>query len=77
MKGQRIWVAIGLILAGCTGSQPRLAPSNGASPARVPVEHPAPPSSDALSGYTYELLRPGETQLLQVFDDTRRTYLSF
>jgi outer membrane protein OmpA-like peptidoglycan-associated protein len=77
MKGQRIAIAIGMILAGCTGSQPRLAPGNGASPARVPVEHPAPPSYDALSGYTYELLRPGETQLLQVFDDTRRTYLSF
>jgi OmpA-OmpF porin, OOP family len=77
MKGQRIAVAIGMILTGCTGSQPRLGPSNGASPPRVPVEHPAAPSSYALSGYTYELLRPGETQLLQVFDDTRRTYLSF
>jgi outer membrane protein OmpA-like peptidoglycan-associated protein len=77
MKGERMAVAIGMILTGCTGSQSRLGPSTGAPPARVPIEHPAPPTSDAPSRYTYELLRPGETRLLQVFDDSRRTYLTF
>jgi outer membrane protein OmpA-like peptidoglycan-associated protein len=77
MKGQRIAVAIGMVLASCTGSQPRLGPGNGASPTRVPIEHPAPRPADATSRYTYELLRPRDTQLLQVFDDSRRTYLTF
>jgi outer membrane protein OmpA-like peptidoglycan-associated protein len=77
MKGQQIAVAIGMILAGCSGSLPRLDPSNATSSARVPAGPPASPPSAALSGYTYDLLRPGETQLLQVFDDTRRTYLRF
>jgi outer membrane protein OmpA-like peptidoglycan-associated protein len=77
MKRQRIAVAIGMILAGCSGSPSRLGSGPAAAPAHVPIERPAPSSSDAPSRYTYELLRPGETHLLQVFDDSRRTYLTF
>jgi outer membrane protein OmpA-like peptidoglycan-associated protein len=34
-------------------------------------------SVDSPSGYIYELLTPEQTKLQQVFDDTRRTYLTF
>ena len=79
MKMHQLAIAIGMVLAGCTVSQPRIKPSDTAavSPAPVPIESPAAVSLDAPAGYTYELLTPGETKLLQVFDDTRRTYLTF
>jgi outer membrane protein OmpA-like peptidoglycan-associated protein len=76
---QQIAIAIGMILAGCTVSQPRIKPSDTAadSHAPVPIETPAALSLDEPRGYTYELLTPEQTKLVQVFDDTRRTYLTF
>jgi outer membrane protein OmpA-like peptidoglycan-associated protein len=79
MKLQRIAIAIGIILAGCTVSQPRLTPSDTASAPQksVPIETPAAVSLDDPASYSYELLTPEQTKLVQVFDDTRRTYLTF
>jgi outer membrane protein OmpA-like peptidoglycan-associated protein len=79
MKMQQIAIAIGMILAGCTVSQPRLKPSDAAAVAHepVPIETPAAVSLDEPGSYTYELLTPEQTKLVQVFDDTRRTYLTF
>jgi outer membrane protein OmpA-like peptidoglycan-associated protein len=76
---QRIAIAIGMVLAGCTVSQPRLKPSEMASVSQglVPMETPATVSLDAPGSYTYELLTPEQTKLVQVFDDSRRTYLTF
>jgi outer membrane protein OmpA-like peptidoglycan-associated protein len=76
---QQIAIAIGMILAGCTVSQPRLRLSDAAAVSRepVPIETPAAVSLDEPGSYTYELLTPEQTKLVQVFDDTRRTYLTF
>jgi outer membrane protein OmpA-like peptidoglycan-associated protein len=76
---QRIAIAIGMVLAGCTVSPPRLKPSDTATVSQcpVPMETPAAVSLDAPGSYTYELLTPEQTKLVQVFDDTRRTYLTF
>ena len=43
MRVQRIAIAIGIILAGCTVSQPRIKPSDTASAPQkpVPIETPA------------------------------------
>lgn len=75
----RIAIAVGIILAGCTVSQPRVKPKEALaiSPTVVAVKPATPASSAAQAAYLYELLTPGETQLLQVFDDSRRTYLTF
>jgi outer membrane protein OmpA-like peptidoglycan-associated protein len=79
MRMQRIAIAIGMVLAGCTVSPPRPTPSEMASVSQgpVPMETPAAVSLDAPGSYTYELLTPEQTKLVQVFDDTRRTYLTF
>jgi outer membrane protein OmpA-like peptidoglycan-associated protein len=80
MKVQRIAIAIGMVLAGCTVSQPRIRPSDTAAPTQtraIPSEAPAAESLDEPGSYTYELLTPEQTKLVQVFDDTRRTYLTF
>jgi outer membrane protein OmpA-like peptidoglycan-associated protein len=79
MRMQRVAIAFGMVLAGCTASQPRLKPSETASVSQGPVprESPAAVSLDAPESYTYELLTPEQTKLVQVFDDTRRTYLTF
>ena len=76
---QQIAIVIGTVLAGCTVSQQRVEPSNTAAVSQklVPVETPAAVSLDAPGVYTYELLTPEHTRLVQVFDDTRRTYLTF
>ena len=76
---QQIAIVIGTVLAGCTVSQQRVEPSNTAAVSQklVPVETPAAVSLDEPGGYTYELLTPEQTRLVQVFDDTRRTYLTF
>src|SRR5450755_2976246 len=79
MRMQQIAIAIGMILAGCTVSQPRLKPSDTAAVSHepVPIETSAAVSLDEPGSYTYELLTPEQTKLVQVFDDTRRTYLTF
>src|SRR5450631_574272 len=79
MRMQQIAIAIGMILAGCTVSQPRIKPSDTAAVSRepVPIETSAAVSLDEPGSYTYELLTPEQTKLVQVFDDTRRTYLTF
>jgi outer membrane protein OmpA-like peptidoglycan-associated protein len=79
MKVQRIAIAIGMILTGCTVSQPRIKPSGLVidSQKNVPIESPATAALDEPRDYTYELLTPEQTKLVQVFDDTRRTYLTF
>ncbi len=76
---QQIAIAIGMVLAGCTVSQPRIKPSDTPSVSHgpVPIETPGAVSLDAPGSYTYELLTPEQTKLVQVFDDTRRTYLTF
>jgi outer membrane protein OmpA-like peptidoglycan-associated protein len=75
----QIAIAIGMVLAGCTVSQPRIKPSNAAAVSHeaVLIETPAAVSLDEPGSYTYELLTPEQTKLIQVFDDTRRTYLTF
>lgn len=79
MRVQRIAIAIGMILTGCTVSPPRMKPSDPAitSQKAVPTESPAAAALDEPGAYTYELLTPEQTKLVQVFDDTRRTYLTF
>src|SRR6202051_1267613 len=78
MRMQRIAVAVGMILAGCTVSQPRTKSGDTAAPPQKPVpETSAAVSLDEPGSYTYELLTPEQTKLVQVFDDTRRTYLTF
>jgi outer membrane protein OmpA-like peptidoglycan-associated protein len=79
MRMQRIAIAIGSVMAGCTVSQPRIKPSDTASASHgpVPIETPGAVLLDALGSYTYELWTPEQTKLVQVFDDTRRTYLTF
>ncbi len=79
MRKPQIGIAIGMVLAGCTLSPPRIKPSDPASGSQGPVaiESPAAVSLDAPGSYTYELLTPEQTKLVQVFDDTRRTYLTF
>jgi outer membrane protein OmpA-like peptidoglycan-associated protein len=79
MRMQRIVVAVGMILASCTVSQPRIKPIDTAAPAQkpVPIETAAAVSLDEPGSYTYALLTPEQTKLVQVFDDTRRTYLTF
>ena len=76
---QRIVIAIGVILAGCTLSQSRIKPTERALSAKttLPIEVPAAAAVDEPGSYTYELLTPEQTKLAQVFDDTRRTYLTF
>lgn len=76
---QRIAIAVGMILAGCTVSQPRSTPSDTAPPSQKPdaIETAADVSLDEPGRYTYELLTPEQTKLVQVFDDARRTYLTF
>ena len=64
-------IAVAVALAGCT------VPNLRTSRVETPVAAlPATPSS-AASDYTYRLLTPEQTGLTQVFDDGRRTYLSF
>jgi outer membrane protein OmpA-like peptidoglycan-associated protein len=79
MKVQRIAIAIGIVLTGCTVSQPRIKPGDPAIAPQnsVPIESPAAAALDEPGSYTYELLTPEQTKLVQVFDDTRRTYLTF
>src|SRR5271154_1041222 len=79
MRVQRIAIAVGMILTGCTVSQPRIKPSDPAIAAQksIPIELPAATALDEPGSYTYELLTPEQTKLVQVFDDTRRTYLTF
>lgn len=79
MRIERIAIAIGMVLAGCTVSQPRIKPSDTASVSHepVPMETAAAVSLDEPGSYTYELLTPEQTKLVQVFDDSRRTYLTF
>jgi hypothetical protein len=79
MKMQQIAIAIGMILAGCTVSQPRIKSSDALTVSHEPValETPVAVSLEEPGSYTYELLRPEQTRLVQVFDDTRRTYLTF
>jgi outer membrane protein OmpA-like peptidoglycan-associated protein len=79
MRMQRITIAVGMILTGCTVSQPRSTPIDTATPSQrpVPIATPAVVSLDEPGSYTYELLTPEQTKLVQVFDDTRRTYLTF
>lgn len=79
MRVSRIAMAVGLVLAGCTVSQPRTGAGLNAS-----LAHGSGPSRAAVPGsvndparYTYELLTPDGTGLVQVFDDTRNTYLTF
>jgi outer membrane protein OmpA-like peptidoglycan-associated protein len=76
---QQIAIAIGMILAGCTVSQPRIKPADAPAASHTPVviETAAAVSLEEPAGYTYELLTAEQTKLLQVFDDTRRTYLTF
>src|SRR6202166_1250021 len=78
MRVQQFAIAIGMVLAGCTVSQPRIKPSDVAAVSHepVPIETPAAVSLDEPGSYTYELLTPEQTKLAQVFDDTRRTYLT-
>jgi len=79
MRMQRIAVAVGMILAGCTVSQPRIKSGDTAAPPQkpVPIETGSAVSVNEPGSYTYELLTPEQTKLVQVFDDTRRTYLTF
>jgi outer membrane protein OmpA-like peptidoglycan-associated protein len=79
MRMQPIAIAIGIVLAGCTVSQPRIQPGDAVAVSHepIPIETPAAVSIDAPGSYTYELLTPEQTKLVQVFDDTRRTYLTF
>lgn len=79
MRLQRISITIAMVLAGCTVSQLHLKPTDPAatSPKPLPVESPAATALDEPGNYTYELLTPEQTQLAQVFDDSRRTYLTF
>lgn len=79
MRMQRIAIAIGMVLAGCTVSQSRVKPTEAAIPPQKTssTQGPAATSVDEPGSYTYELLTPERTQLAQVFDDTRRTYLTF
>jgi outer membrane protein OmpA-like peptidoglycan-associated protein len=79
MRMQRIAIVIGMVLAGCTVSQSRIKPGDAEADTRgpVPIETPAAAPLEAPGGYTYELLTPEQTKLVQVFDDTRRTYLTF
>jgi outer membrane protein OmpA-like peptidoglycan-associated protein len=79
MRMQRIAVAIGIVLAGCTVSQSRVKPMETAiHPQKASLtEAPAATSLDEPGSYTYELLTPEQTKLAQVFDDTRRTFLTF
>jgi hypothetical protein len=76
---QRIAIAIGIVLTGCTVSQSRIKPSDSVAVLRksVPIDTPAAVSLDEPGSYTYELLTPEQTKLVQVFDDSRRTYLTF
>ena len=64
MKMQQIAIAIGMVLAGCTVSQPRIKPSDTASVSQtsVPIETPAAVSLDAPASYSYELLTPEQTE---------------
>jgi outer membrane protein OmpA-like peptidoglycan-associated protein len=79
MRMQRIAIVIGMVLASCTASQPRIRPDDTASGSRGsgPIETPTAVLLDEPGSYTYELLTPEQTKLVQVFDDTRRTYLTF
>jgi outer membrane protein OmpA-like peptidoglycan-associated protein len=80
MKVQRLTIAVGVILAGCTVSQPKMTTSDVAAAVPkplVPVVAPEAAALDEPGGYTYELLTPEQTKLAQVFDDTRRTFLTF
>jgi outer membrane protein OmpA-like peptidoglycan-associated protein len=79
MGMRRIAIALGMVLAGCTMSQSRVTPTDAATPKQkpLPIEASAATALDEPVSYTYELLTPGETKLEQVFDDTRRTYLTF
>src|SRR6202521_3760473 len=79
MRMQQISIAIGMNLAGCTVSQPRIKPTDTAVVSHAPAatEPSAAVSLEEPGGYTYELLTPEQTKLVQVFDDTRRTYLTF
>jgi OmpA-OmpF porin, OOP family len=78
MRMQRIAIAIGVILAGCTVSPSRIKPASAiAAKTAPPIEVPAASALDESSSYTYELLTPEQTKLAQVFDDSRRTYLTF
>jgi outer membrane protein OmpA-like peptidoglycan-associated protein len=79
MRTQQIAIAIGMILAGCTVSQPRIKSSDKVTVSHelVAIETPVAVSLEESGSYTYELLTPEQTKLGQVFDDTRRTYLTF
>src|SRR6202795_1057751 len=79
MRVQQFAIAIGMVLAGCTVSQPRIKPSDTATVSHepVPIETGSAVSVNEPGSYTYELLTPEQTKLAQVFDDTRRTYLTF
>jgi outer membrane protein OmpA-like peptidoglycan-associated protein len=79
MRMQQIAIAIGMVLAGCTVSQSRIKPTESAILAKtpLPIEAPTATAADEPGSYTYELLTPEQTKLAQVFDDTRRTYLTF
>lgn len=73
-----IAIAVGMILAGCAGSVPRPLEQN-AAPSRPTESTPTVTSevSTESGHYRYELLTPEQLALVQVFDDSRRTYLAF
>jgi outer membrane protein OmpA-like peptidoglycan-associated protein len=79
MPMQRIAIAIGIVLAGCTVLPSRVKPTLPAIARETNsrTETPAATLIDEPGSYTYELLTPEQTKLAQVFDDTRRTYLTF
>jgi outer membrane protein OmpA-like peptidoglycan-associated protein len=79
MRMQRSAIAVGVVLVGCSVSPSRMKPSEPTRPLQQPllIETQAATPIDEPGAYTYDLLTPEQTQLAQVFDDTRRTYLTF
>jgi outer membrane protein OmpA-like peptidoglycan-associated protein len=74
MQIREITLMIGAVVAGCTVAPTRPvqeAPPVAASSSEEAVQVEAPAVS------VYALLTPQQTHLVQVFDDTQRTYLSF
>ena len=75
---QLLVLTIGMLLSGCAASPPVIStgktarPSQDAAPGAV-----APVPVEDVQGFGYELLRREDTQLVEVFDDTHRTYLVF
>jgi outer membrane protein OmpA-like peptidoglycan-associated protein len=79
MRMQKIAMAIGVVLAGCTVLPSQVMPAPPAIAPETSSRTASPPATliDEPGSYTYELLTPEQTRLAQVFDDTRRTYLTF